>query len=146
MEQQQTPGTGKVFQRDVRIQFLDCDPSGIVFFPQYFRMLNNVVEEWWEHLGYPWSELIMTRRIGTPTAHLESSFLLPSRMGETLRFSLSIQHVGNSSLVLEHRAHREERPCLHIVQRLVATALDNHQSRPWPEDVRRALLNFKEHP
>ena len=31
--------------RERRIRFSDCDPAGIVFYPQYFVMFNGLVEE-----------------------------------------------------------------------------------------------------
>ncbi|SCK28782.1 thioesterase family protein [Vogesella sp. LIG4] len=144
-ELSQLPDGGR-FRREVRVQFMDCDPAGIVFFPQYFCMLNGVVEQWWEQLGHPWSQLIMQRRIGTPTAHLETDFLRPSRMGDILQFELAVSHVGTRSLQLQHLISHQGEPRLRIRQRLVATSLDTHQSQPWPDDVRLALLNFKETP
>ncbi|MFC3626088.1 acyl-CoA thioesterase [Vogesella amnigena] len=146
MSTPQQPAAGNSFCQQVKVRFLDCDPSGIVFFPQYFCMLNNVVEQWWEHIGHPWSQLILERRIGTPTAHLDSNFLRPSRMGDALLYHLSVNHVGTSSLVLQHLISHQGELRLRIVQRLVATSLDTHQSQPWPDDVRQALLNFKETP
>jgi 4-hydroxybenzoyl-CoA thioesterase len=34
------------FRRPRLIRFSDCDPAGIVFYPQYFVMLNGLVEDW----------------------------------------------------------------------------------------------------
>ncbi len=33
------------FERPVRIRFSHCDPAGIVFFPQYLVMTNDVLVE-----------------------------------------------------------------------------------------------------
>jgi len=30
------------------VRFADCDPAGIVFFPQYLVMLNTLVEQWFD--------------------------------------------------------------------------------------------------
>jgi 4-hydroxybenzoyl-CoA thioesterase len=35
------------FARERIIRFSDCDPAGIVFYPQYFVMFNGLVEDWW---------------------------------------------------------------------------------------------------
>ncbi|HEY1393321.1 MAG TPA: acyl-CoA thioesterase, partial [Methylibium sp.] len=35
-----------VFWRERQIRFSDCDPAGIVFYPQYFVMFNGLVEDW----------------------------------------------------------------------------------------------------
>ena len=47
------------FERELRIRFAHCDPAGIVFFPQYLVMINNLVEDWvTECLGVPYAELL----------------------------------------------------------------------------------------
>ena len=131
-----------VVERTVR--FADCDPAGIVFFPNYFRMLNDVVEDWWAHLGFPWTALITRRRMGTPTARLDTEFVRPSLFGDTLRFHLSVEKLGSSSLALRHVVVGADCARLRASQLLVATSLETHTSTPWPDDVRQAIIRFKE--
>jgi 4-hydroxybenzoyl-CoA thioesterase len=41
-----------VFVRDKRVRFQHCDPAGIVFYPQYFVMIHELMEDWFtEALG-----------------------------------------------------------------------------------------------
>ena len=48
-----------VFQREQVVRFGHCDPAGIVFFPRYFEMLNELVEDWFaQALGLPFAVLI----------------------------------------------------------------------------------------
>ena len=55
------------FCRDRRIRFSDCDPAGIVFYPQYFVMFNGLVEDWFnEGLGVGYRKVVIERRIGRP--------------------------------------------------------------------------------
>ena len=71
-------------QRTVR--FSDCDPAGIVFFPQYLVMLNGFVEQWFdEGLRVPYATLLGPRRVGLPTVRLEVDFTAISRHGDRLR-------------------------------------------------------------
>lgn len=128
-----------------QVRFGDCDPAGIVFFPRYFEISNSVVEDWWQQIGQPWTDSILRRRIGTPTAHLDTVFVSPSRFGDTLSFHLSVEHLGRSALTLRLRAvgaDGVER--LRIRQRLVATSLETHRPIPWPDDIRQAILDFQE--
>ncbi|BAL24172.1 thioesterase family protein [Azoarcus sp. KH32C] len=133
------------FMAERLVRFAHCDPAGIVFFPRYFEMLNGVVEDWWAHLGKPWTETVSQRRLGTPTAKLDTTFVAPSRLGDTLCFHLSVERIGRSSLDLRHRivgADGQER--VRFDQCLVATSLETHRSIPWPEDIRQAITRFKE--
>ena len=55
------------FERKRLVRFAHCDPAGIIFFPQYLVLVNDLVEDWLgEGLGVPNAELILRRRIGTP--------------------------------------------------------------------------------
>jgi 4-hydroxybenzoyl-CoA thioesterase len=38
------------FARPHRIHFSECDPAGIVFYPQYFVLFNDLVEAWVDSL------------------------------------------------------------------------------------------------
>ena len=127
------------------VRFSDCDPAGIVFFPNYFIMLNGVVEDWWRHIGHPWTNMVTHRRMGTPTAHLDTSFVAPSLFGETLRFTLSVASLGKSSLILDHKITGSDgRERVRFQQRLVLTSLETHRPIPWPEEIHQAITQFKE--
>ena len=68
----------------MRVRFKDCDAAGIVFFPRYFEMLNDCVEDWFrEALALPFEAMHGSDRCGVPTAELSSRFVAPSRLGET---------------------------------------------------------------
>jgi 4-hydroxybenzoyl-CoA thioesterase len=53
------------FERSMRIRFGDCDPSGIVFLPQYLIRLNGLVEDWLtDGLGISYADLIAVAASG----------------------------------------------------------------------------------
>lgn len=123
------------------VRFDDCDPAGIVFYPRYFCMLNGVIEDWWQHMGLPWPELIAKRRIVTPVSHLDTVFLRPSMLGEVLHCHLGVEAVGRSSFRLRHRvlgADGQER--LRLRQRMVCVSMDGHQPISWPADIKAMLM------
>ena len=128
------------------LRFGDCDPAGIAYFPRYFDMLNGVVEDWWGAMGLPWTILFGERRIGLPTARFEVDFRAPARLGDELRFSLSVKRIGESSLHLDHVIRRDTTVLWQASQILVATSLDNDRSIAWPDDIRTALVSFQEAP
>ena len=55
-----------MFEMTQKILFKHCDPAGIVFFPRYFEMINDCVEEFFaEMLDWPFETLLKTN--GVPT-------------------------------------------------------------------------------
>lgn len=130
----------KHFGRDYRIRFSHCDPAGIVFFPQYLVLFNNLVEDWMtEALDIPYAEFFAARRIGLPTVHLECDFVAISCMGEVVTFDLTVERVGTKSLNLALQARAGEQVRVRAKQVLVFTNLDTHQAIAIPDDVRAAL-------
>lgn len=128
------------------LRFGDCDPSGIAYFPSYLNILVDVLEEFFATLGFPWSELIAERKIGTPTVTLDLEFLRPGLHGMALEFTLQVRAVGRASLDLDHTVASGGETLWTAKQRLVATSLDTHRSCPWPHDLRAALLAQVEAP
>ena len=134
---------GALFRTRRVVRFSDCDPAGIVFFPQYLVMLNGVVEEWFDQgLKIPYAELIGARRTGLPTVRLELDFSAISRHGDELVWSVGVERLGRSSLTLAVQVQGGAELRLSARQVLVCTSLHSHRPQALPDDVRAALLPF----
>lgn len=128
------------FMRNYRIRFSHCDPAGIVFFPQYLVLFNQLVEDWFtEGLGISYADLLGPRRIGLPIVRLECDFRAISRMGESVTFGLAVERAGGRSLALRLEAWGAGTLRVASRQVLVFTSLDTHQAISMPTDVRAAL-------
>ena len=130
-----------VFRRERVIRFSDCDPAGIVFYPQYFVMFNGLLEDWIsDGLAVGFGSLIVERRIGLPTVRLEVDFSAVSRMGDQVVLSLAVERLGRRSLTLALRCESGEGQLrMAARQVLVTTSLDTHQAIDVPPDVHAAV-------
>jgi 4-hydroxybenzoyl-CoA thioesterase len=132
------------FERELRIRFAHCDPAGIVFFPQYLVMINNLVEDWvTECLGVPYAELLGRRRTGMPTVSLQCEFTAISRMGEDVMLGLSVAKLGGKSLALDIGCRCGDEQRMTVRQVLVFTSLDTHRAVDVPADLRAAIDAFQ---
>lgn len=140
--------TAPSFRNTVRVRFKDCDAAGIVFFPRYFEMLNDLVEDWFrEALDWPFERMHGADRAGVPTADLQCRFVAPSRMGEVLTRELAVTRLGSSSCTLRVRflgAQHDGRADLRVefTQRLVCVDTACMAPRPFPAPVREAMARF----
>ena len=128
------------FSFDRELRFGDCDPAGMAYFPGYPNIMIGVVEEFWTDIAFPWRGLIMDRKIGTPTLHLDCDFSRPSIFGDLLTFKLAVRRVGRASLHLAHVVSGEDGLRWKAHQTVVATSLANHLAIAWPDDIRDALV------
>ena len=130
------------FRRERQIRFSDCDPAGIVFYPQYFVMLNGLVEDWVDDaLDIGYRHLVIERRVGLPTVRLEADFRAVSRFGDSVTLALEVERLGTRSLTLALQcvgAGEELR--MQMRQVLVTTSLETHRAIDVPAALRTAIL------
>lgn len=134
-----------VFRNTVQVRFGHCDPAGIVFYPRYFEMLNDLVEDWFaQALDWPFDVMHAIDRAGMPTAALDCRFHAPSRLGDRLTRELRVAHLGESSCVLDIRfAGPDGDARLTATPRLVCVNLEDLAPRPLPAGVRAAMRAFQ---
>jgi 4-hydroxybenzoyl-CoA thioesterase len=122
------------------VEFNHVDGANIVFYPRYFEMINSVIEEYFaDFVGYAFAPMHIEDRRGVPTGRIAVDFLAPSRLGETLEFTLKVTHVGNASLKLEIDCAAGGRVRFRARQTLIRMDLDSGKSDPWPDRVRARL-------
>jgi 4-hydroxybenzoyl-CoA thioesterase len=96
-------------RRTVRIEWGDCDPAQIVFYPRYFAMFDGATQELFRGaLGKP--KIEWTKEfgiVGIPMVDTRAKFLVPSRYGDDIVFESRVARFGGSSFDIEHRVFRE---------------------------------------
>jgi len=133
----------QVFVHDQLIRFSHCDPAAIVYFPRFFDLAHSTMEDWFaQGVGFSLPELIVNRRVGTPTVSIQCNFAKPLRMGDTLRFELQVTKLGNASADLRYRGLKDGAEHLRITQTLVFMDLDAGRAVPIPEDVRSRIAMY----
>ena len=131
------------FETDRKILFEHCDPAGIVFYPRYFEILNNVVEEWFEtELGMSFADMHMVHHRGVPTVTMQVDFSKPSRLGEVIICRYGIQKLGNTSLTARFEFIGLDGPRISGSQVLVFANIDTMKPTPWTEALRERLALF----
>jgi 4-hydroxybenzoyl-CoA thioesterase len=122
------------------IRFSHSDPAGIVYYPNYFDMMNGVVEDWFGHeLGIDFATMIMGRRHGLPIVHAECDFRRPSRFGERLDLTLLVAKLGRTSLAYRIVGHVGGEARLEGKIVTVMIALDTGEKVPIPDALRRPI-------
>ncbi len=90
--------------RTLRIEWGDCDPAGIVFYPRYMAMFDHSTTLLIERvLGARKLALYETYRFdGYPMVANRARFLRPTRFGDDVVIETRFAAVGRSSFELEH--------------------------------------------
>lgn len=132
------------FERQKLIRLQHCDPAGIVFYPQYFLLFNELVEDWFnDGLGVNFAALHAKARLGIPLAHVEADFLAPSKQGEQLTMRLTVKEIGNSSLKLGITALCGSEERVRALLTIVQVSLETRRSVPFTAETRARLERFR---
>src|SRR5689334_16092641 len=91
-----------------RVEFGDCDPAGIVWYPNFFRWIDAASRHFFIEFGVPpWHETEKTLGvIGTPLVNTQSKFLKTASYGDVLQFHTSIPEWRGKSFVQRYRVTR----------------------------------------
>ncbi len=107
-------------RREVRVEWGDCDPGGIVYYPRYFEYCDACTNALFERAGLPKPLLLRQYGIaGIPLVESRARYLLPSQFGDTLTVESSIAEWGRSSFVVHHRLLKAEALAAEIFEKRV---------------------------
>jgi len=133
------------FVRTYKVRFEDCDSAGIVFYPNYFLMLNRLIEDWFsEALGVPWGIMHHERKLGVPTVSMQVAFKKASRLDEMLEWSLEVRRLGSRSFTLGVAASCNGVERLSLETVLVSASLmgEGVTSGVIPADIRAGMTTY----
>jgi len=130
------------FKTDVTVRFSHVDPAGIVYYPRYYEMMNQVMEVWFEEaLGYPYPQMFADGW-AVPLAHLESSFLKPSFLNDRLTFALGIKSMGRSRIDLSIITYCRDEIRFVTKKTIIWVAQSTIKSAPIPDAMRKKMEAF----
>ena len=133
------------FSVEYLIRFQHCDPAGIVFYPRYYELFCQVVEDWFEQaLDWGFGKLSREQRGGIPLVHTSCDFLKPSRLGDRMSFDLGVAHIGTSSFSVDivGRLGDEIRVKVRLVMAYVSTGADMRK-QAIPDALRAAMERYR---
>jgi 4-hydroxybenzoyl-CoA thioesterase len=90
------------------VEFGDCDPARIVWFPNFFRWIDAASRHFFTTCGVPlWSETEKaTGLIGTPLVDTHARFLKTASYGDTLQIVTTVAEWRSKSFVQRYRVLR----------------------------------------
>jgi 4-hydroxybenzoyl-CoA thioesterase len=125
--------------RQVRIEWGDCDPAGIIFYPRYFEIFDASTNALFERaLGLTKFEMFKALPFaGFPLVSTRANFLKPTRYGDDVVVDTTIKF-GRASFEVEHRLSLNGEICAECVETRVWVVRDadgGFKSQAMPEDV-----------
>jgi 4-hydroxybenzoyl-CoA thioesterase len=128
--------------RQYLIEWGDCDPAGIVYYPRYFEMFDHSTTLLISKAsGVTKYELLKKYDMaGYPMVDTRAKFAIPTRFGDTVTIESTFTKVGNSSFDVHHTISKEGKVCLEGFETRVWVGKDpadpsKIKSQPIPADL-----------
>lgn len=134
------------FIRKEKVRFQHVDFAGIVFYPRFLEMLNNIVEDFYEEaLEMPFKNIHKTG--GIPTVDLKIQFKKAARLGDELTKYFWVKKLGSSSMTCGFKfEHEDGSICLEGEVSLVRVDFNGDRNdikaSPFPDDMRAKLERY----
>jgi len=90
-----------------QVQWGDCDPAGIIFYPTYFRWMDSACWAMFASAGYD-AKRMRAEHLAMPLLSAECQFLYPAEQGDHCEVRSRILKFGGKSFVLEHEVQRAD--------------------------------------
>ncbi len=91
-----------VSRHEVTVEWGDCDPAGIVYYPSYFRWFDQASHRLLAAAGVAHNDTHGGWKEGTPLVAAECSFKRASQPGEKLLVESRVSRFGGSSFTISH--------------------------------------------
>jgi 4-hydroxybenzoyl-CoA thioesterase len=128
--------------RTVRIEWGDCDPAGIVYYPRYFAHFDACTTALVERaLGMTKYQYLQAYDFGGhPLVDTRARFLIPTRFGDDVTIETAIAAFRRSSFDVRHRLLKEGQLAVEAFETRVWVRSDPKdraklKSTPVPDDV-----------
>jgi 4-hydroxybenzoyl-CoA thioesterase len=139
-----------MFEHDRRIivEWGDCDPAGIVFFPNYLKWFDDCASALFAAAGLPLQTLFAAHGVvGIPVVDVRVTYKASAAFGDDLLAKSSVIEWRRSSFVIQHRIYKQAVLTVEGLVTRVWVGADHEQkgvlkSRPLPREIVERLMSM----
>src|ERR1700759_5372687 len=130
-----------VNRRNVQIQWGDCDPANIVYYPRYFEMFDDSTSILFEAAGF--SKQDIRNEYGLVIIHIvdtRAKFYIPSTHGDWISIESRVESFKRSSFEVTHKVFKGEALAIEAFEKRVLVGRDPSdpeklKSAPMPPEI-----------
>jgi 4-hydroxybenzoyl-CoA thioesterase len=132
-----------ISRRNLRIEWGQCDPAGIVFYPQYLMMFDSSTGWLFERTGLTPSAMRRKFQIvGMPVVEVVARFVKPCRFDDNIVIESEVSEWGRASFTVRHRIIKDGELALEGFEKRVWAGRDSSgaiKGQKLPEEIIASL-------
>lgn len=123
------------------VEWSECDPAGIIFFPRYAEWMVNGVNHMLMSVGFDPTECLDDAQRGLPCVSYESAFKSPAQLHDRVTHTITVTRLGSSSITFDHTFRTGDRVLAEASDTRVFVLMAGKQTRSVPiSDALRTVL------
>ena len=130
------------------VQWGDCDPADIVYYPNYYKWMDNASHAMFTSVGLGLDIMrSQYNTVGFPLVHTEADFRQTTGVGDVLNIFSRVDRCGSKSLTVQHHILCNGRLCVEGREVRIVGHKDVESGKltalSIPETVREALAKLE---
>lgn len=127
-------------QYSFKVRWGDTDAATIVFFPNFYRWMDEATHEFFTAIGYPTVSLMEEKKIGVPLLESKCVFKRPLMFEDEIVLITEVTELHNKVFKLSHEFYRGETLIAEgYTLRAWTSFADKPRAITIPDDVRERL-------
>jgi 4-hydroxybenzoyl-CoA thioesterase len=103
------------------VNFADCDPAQLVFYPRYFEWFDRGTEMLFRSVGLDWDKMFAASDWnGVPLLDAGANFKRPCRLGESIEIESWVEEWRGKTFLVRHHVRNKG-----------DIAVEGHELRAW---------------
>ncbi|MFD0944546.1 acyl-CoA thioesterase [Savagea faecisuis] len=126
-----------------KIRFGDTDAAGIVYYPNFYRWMDEATHEFFQSLGYPTDQL-MSKKLATPLVEANCVFKSPGLFNREIVLTTKVEMIREKVFKLIHHFKDGETVLAegYEVRAWVSLESGKPKAQPIPEDVKKKMEQY----
>ncbi|MED3764693.1 thioesterase family protein [Ureibacillus sp. FSL K6-8385] len=127
-----------------KIPFGDTDAAGIVYYPNYYRYMDNATHEFFEKIGYPTEEMLEKKQ-AIPLLEAHCNFFAPGRFHRIITVKTSVGEIRDKVFKLIHQFKDQDTVIAEGYEVRAWVSLDGGKpkAQPIPEELKHKLQRYQ---
>lgn len=125
-----------------QVRWGDTDAAGIVFYPNYYKWMDEATHEYFSSLGYSSSKLYAEKQIGVPLLEANCIFKGPLLFEDHVIVESAVEELQNKVFKLRHVFTRGEQIVAEGYELRAWTSFEGRpKALPIPDDIRKKMMS-----
>lgn len=124
-----------------KVRLGDTDIGGIVYYPNFYKWMDEATHEYLGEIGYPSSKLFTELQTGVPLVEAKCMIKLPLFFEDNVVIHSSVEELHNKVFKIKHVFVKDEQTVAEgYEKRAWATFEGKFKASPIPEDIRQKMM------